>query len=196
MYYTDFAQIPRDKYSIVLADPAWTYDDKCNAGKRGAVHKYKLMTPLELRQMPVAEIASPDSICFMWATYPKLPEALHLMRVWGFEYKTVAFTWVKRNKISPSWFWGMGRWTRANAEIVLLGVRGKPTRASAAVHQIIDAPIAGHSRKPSETRDRIVTLMGDIPRIELFARGDVQGWDAWGNTPNYEDSNDSTPVLK
>ena len=146
------------------------------------------MDDAQLQKLPVPSLCADDCICFIWATYPKLPEALALMSAWGFQYKTVAFTWVKRNRLAPTWFWGMGRWTRANAEIVLLGVKGKPKRMNAGVHQIIDAPIAGHSRKPSETRDRIVQLMGPLPRIELFARGDVQGWDAFGNTPTYPDS--------
>lgn len=75
----------------------------------------------------------------------------------------------------------MGRWTRSNAEICLLGVKGKPQRVSGGVHQIIYAPVSEHSRKPPETRDRIVELMGDLPRVELFARQVADGWDVWGN---------------
>lgn len=71
-----------------------------------------------------------------------------------------AFVWVKRNRKSPSWFWGLGNWTRANAEICLLATKGKPKRASASVHSIIDAPIGRHSEKPAEARDRIVQLAG------------------------------------
>ena len=188
MYYTDFEQIPTNTYEIILCDPPWVYRDKCNAGKRGAVHKYALMTDTQLCQLPVPLIACPDSILFMWVTMPKLREGLDLMAAWGFTYKTVAFTWVKRNRLAPTWFWGMGRWTRANAELVVLGTRGKPQRQHAGVHSVIDAPIGPHSRKPSETRDRIVSLMGDRPRIELFARGDTPGWDAWGNTPTFADA--------
>lgn len=96
-------------------------------------------------------------------------------------YKTVAFVWVKLNRKSDSLFWGMGHWTRANAEFCLLATRGNPKRQSARVHQIILSHIQEHSRKPAETRDRIVQLMGDLPRIELFARESVPGWDVWGN---------------
>ena len=112
---------------------------------------------------------------------PKLDECFEVIKAWGFEYKTVAFTWVKRNKKAPSWFWGMGRWTRANAELCLLATRGKPKRISAAVSSIIDTPIEGHSKKPDIVRDRIIQLVGDLPRLELFARQKTEGWDVWGN---------------
>lgn len=96
-------------------------------------------------------------------------------------FQTYQFTWVKRNRKSPSWFWGLGNWTRANAEICLLATKGKPKRASASVHSIIDAPIGRHSEKPAETRDRIVQLAGGGSMIELFARKTAPGWDSWGD---------------
>lgn len=131
--------------------------------------------------LPVAEIAAPDCVLFMWVTFPTLPDAFKVLEAWGFTYKTVGFCWVKRNKKTPSWFWGLGHWTRANAELCLLATKGKPKRMSAAVHQIIDSPIEEHSKKPDETRTRIVELVGDLPRIELFARQPTPGWDVWGN---------------
>ena len=112
---------------------------------------------------------------------PKLNECFDLISSWGFEYKTCAFTWIKTNKKSDSLFWGMGRWTRANPEVCLLAAKGTPKRLSASVHSVVMSPIREHSRKPDEVRDRIVELVGDLPRIELFARQRVDGWDAWGN---------------
>ena len=112
---------------------------------------------------------------------PKLNECFELIKSWGFEYKTVAFTWVKRNKISPTYFMGMGRWTRANAELCLLATKGKPKRISASVHSVIDTPIEQHSKKPDEARKRILQLLGDLPRLELFARQKTDGWDVFGN---------------
>lgn len=185
MYYTNLALAPKHHYEIIYADPAWTYNDKALAGNRGAGCKYDLMTDQALGQMPVPVLAAEDCACFMWVTMPKLREGLALMHWWGFTYKTVAFTWIKRNPKAGSLFWGMGRWTRANAELVLLGTKGKPQRMNAGVHSVIESPIGPHSRKPHEARDRIVSLMGDRPKIELFARGDTPGWDAWGNTPKY-----------
>lgn len=77
---------------------------------------------------------------------------------------------------------GMGRWTRANAELCLLATKGEPKRIDASVHSVIDTPIEQHSKKPDVTRERIVQLLGDhLPRIELFARQEVPGWDCWGN---------------
>lgn len=96
----------------------------------------------------------------MWVTMPFLEEAFAVMRAWGFEYKTCAFTWVKQNKKADTLFWGMGNWTRANAELCLLGVRGKPKRKDAGVHSVIISHIEEHSKKPSEIRDRICKLLG------------------------------------
>lgn len=110
-----------------------------------------------------------------------LKEALEVIEAWGFTYKTVAFNWVKQNKSGVGLFMGLGNWTRSNSEICLLAVKGKPKRVSAGVHSIILSPLQRHSRKPDETRDRIVELMGDLPRIELFARETAPGWDSWGN---------------
>lgn len=183
MYYESWNEIPQGEYGVILTDPPWTYADKALAGQRGAGCKYPLMTADALRRQPVADLAAPDAVLFCWTTFPQLDVALSCIAAWGFQYKTGAFTWVKRTTRSGVWFWGMGRWTRANAEVCLLATRGKPKRVSAAVHSVLDDPIGPHSRKPDSARQRIEQLMGDIPRIELFARGSVKGWDAWGNTP-------------
>lgn len=110
-----------------------------------------------------------------------LKEALDVIEAWGFTYKTVAFNWVKQNKNGAGLFMGLGNWTRSNSEICLLAVKGKPKRVSASVHSVILSPLQQHSQKPGEARDRIVELMGDLPRIELFVRETAPGWDSWGN---------------
>ena len=135
----------------------------------------------ELCALPVADIAAKDSALFLWATLPQLPEALQLIEAWGFKYKTCGFTWVKRNKKSNSWFFGLGYWTRANAELCLIGTKGKISRSSNKISQVIDEPIEEHSKKPDIVREKIVQLMGDLPKIELFARQKAKGWDVWGN---------------
>ena len=117
----------------------------------------------------------------MWATFPMLKEALDVIEAWGFTYKTVAFNWVKQNKSGEGLFMGLGNWTRSNSEICLLAVKGKPKRVSAGVRSVVLSPLQRHSQKPAEVRDKIVELMGDLPRIELFARETAPGWDAWGN---------------
>lgn len=172
---------PNKKYQIIYADPPWSYEDKALTGNRGAGCKYKIQEKDWIDNLPVSEIADKDCVLFLWVTMPKLNECWELIEKWGFTYKTVGFTWVKKNKKADSWFWGMGRWTRSNAEVCLIATRGKPKRISAAVHSVIDTQIEQHSKKPDEVRRRIVTLMGDLPRIELFARERPQGWDVWGN---------------
>jgi len=179
------AQPAPTEYEIIYADPPWSYDDK--AKNRGGAERHYVTTEnavLERMNVPAAK----DSIMFMWATFPKMQEALDLMKAWGFEYKTVAFVWVKANtKATDSPFWGMGRWTRANAEICLLGVRGKPKRKGKGVHQlivepeIVTDPIMRHSQKPACVRDKIVELMGDLPRLEMFARERTEGWSVFGD---------------
>lgn len=138
----------------------------------------------EIKALPVGELADKDCALFMWLTFPCLYEALYVIKAWGFQYKTVAFVWVKQNRKSDGLFWGMGYWTRANAELCILATRGHPKRQSRRVHQIIVSHIEQHNKKPDEARDRIISLMGDLPRIELFARQSTQGWDVWGNEVN------------
>ena len=166
-------------YSIIYADPPWQYQR--NKVQGAAENHYPTMSIDELCALPVAELAAKDSALFMWATFPQLPEALRLIRAWGFTYKSVAFVWLKKNKRADSWFYGLGFWTRANAEICLLATKGHPKRQAADIHQFIISPIEAHSKKPDETRDKIVALMGDLPRVELFARQTSPGWDVWGN---------------
>ncbi len=117
----------------------------------------------------------------MWVTMPKLNECFELIKAWGFEYKTCAFTWIKLNKKSGTPFMGMGRWTRANAELCLIATKGKPKRINAGVRSVIMSPIESHSKKPEETKKRIVDLLGDLPRLEMFARQKTDGWDVFGN---------------
>lgn len=146
----------------------------------------------EICALPVADIAAKDSALFMWATFPQLKEAFRVMEAWGFQYKTLAFLWLKQNRKADTWFYGMGFWTRSNAEVCLMATRGHPKRRNAGIHQFVVARIEEHSKKPDVVRDKIVQLMGDVPRIELFARQKTPGWDAWGN----EIENDITlPIL-
>ena len=88
---------------------------------------------------------------------------------------------MKQCRKSDNIFTGMGYWTRANAEICLLATRGHPKRAARDVKQVILSHVEEHSKKPYEARRRIEALMGDVPRIELFARQATPGWDVWGN---------------
>ena len=139
------------------------------------------MSIQELCALPVSEIAEKDCVLFLWATFPQLKEAMQLIEAWGFQYKTVAFVWLKTNRKSGTWFYGLGFWTRGNAEICLLATKGHPKRQAKNVHQLIISPIEAHSKKPDIAREKITALMGDLPKIELFARKESPGWDIWGN---------------
>lgn len=172
---------PTKKYSIIYADPPWSYKDKALAGNRGAVCKYETQDKEWISSLPVKDLADENCVLFLWCTMPKLDEVFDVIKSWGFTYKTVAFTWVKKNKKADTLFWGMGRWTRANTELCLICTKGKPKRINKGVHSVIESKIERHSKKPAEVRERIVKLMGDLPRIELFAREHTEGWDVWGN---------------
>ena len=171
-----------NKYKIIYADPPWQYKVYSKKGLgRTAESYYPTMRLEDIQALPVGELADSDCVLFMWTTIPLLEDCFSVMRAWGFEYKTVAFVWIKLNRKSDSLFWGMGHWTRANAELCMVATKGHPKRKSAGVHQVIISHIEEHSKKPNEARERIIQLMGDLPRVELFARQKTDGWDVWGN---------------
>lgn len=168
------------------------YQDRSTSETRwgGAANHYPTLSTEDLCEFSldlgkgrkrVGDIADDDSLLFLWATAPMLPEALKVLEAWGFAYKTVAFTWIKRNEnVTP--VMGMGNWTRQNAEFCLLGIRGSGvTRKDKSVMSIIETSRLRHSEKPEEARERIVKLCGDVPKIELFSRQQVEGWDYFGN---------------
>jgi N6-adenosine-specific RNA methylase IME4 len=179
------------RYAIVYADPPWDYPES-GTGTRVIASKYPLLPIEHIRSLPVSEIVEDDAYLFLWVTFPRLADGLTVFEPWGFRYKTVAFTWIKTNKrqcldqtsfipSDPDLFQGMGSYTRSNAEVCLLGIRGNPRPVSHSVHSVIIATIGRHSAKPAETRKRIIELCGDLPRIELFARNTPEGWHVWGN---------------
>lgn len=173
----------KDKqYSIIYADPPWQFSTWSNKAKKNVTQHYPTMTLQQIMDLPVKNIAADDAVLLLWATFPTLPCAFKTIEAWGFTYKTCAFTWVKQTRKSKGLFWGMGYYTRSNAEVCLLATKGKPLpRLSHKVHSVISSPVEAHSKKPCEARERIVELFGDLPRIELFARQHVDGWDCWGN---------------
>lgn len=172
-------QLPNKKYQIIYADPPWSYNG--NMMNSSATDHYSTMSIGDLTYLPIRNIADDNSILFMWVTLPKLNEFMKVVESWGFEYKSTAFVWCKKNKKSDSFFLGLGRWTRANPEICILATRGRIKRLSASVRQLQIHPIEHHSKKPDVFRDLILELVGDLPRIELFARNKTEGWDVWGN---------------
>lgn len=188
-------QTHKGQYNIILADPPWSYRDKALAGKRGSCCKYTVQDQEWIKSLKVNKLAAEDCCLFLWVTMPKLNEVFEVISNWGFEYKTCAFTWIKKNKKADSLFWGMGRWTRANSELCLLATKGNPKRVSAAIHSVVMSPVEEHSKKPDEVRNRIIQLCGDLPRIELFAREKVEDWDCIGNELDGKDIKEILEIL-
>ena len=180
---------PNKKYQVIYADPPWFYHFKGSKKYGDAQQEYPVMKTKDICTMPVSKISDNQSVCFLWATMPNLIDAINVMGAWGFKYKTVAFVWIKLNKNASNMVFiekdirsGLGYFTNSNAEIVLIGTKGNNlNRARKNIKQIVLSPITKHSEKPEIVRNRITDLYGDIPRIELFARQKVNGWDSWGN---------------
>ena len=136
----------------------------------------------DIKSLPVGRLAAKDSVLFLWTTGAFLREAQAVIEAWGFEYKTLGFTWVKTREGTGCLFMGTGYHTRANAELCLLATKGCGLpRVRRDVRQIVVAPVGRHSEKPQEVRHRIEELYGPQRRIELFARRQVPGWDAVGD---------------
>lgn len=163
------------KYQIIYADPPWSYKNKKTGGsmKSGAIAKYPTMTIKEICELPIADIADKNSVLFLWATVPLLPEAFEVMKEWGYKYKTM-ITWRKIMSL------GMGFWFRGQTEHLLLGVRGKVKAFRIQKANFIQCKAEKHSQKPKEFRD-LIEMTKLTPKIELFARQKTKGWDVWGN---------------
>lgn len=184
-------RIEAGKFNIIYADPAWRFvnwsmKELAQRGEKWARRNgrspYDVMDTSDICALDVPALSAKDSVLFMWATYPKLAEALKVISAWDFIFKTVGFTWVKQNPSGVGFHLGMGYHSRGNPEICLLATRGKGLqRVDNAVPNLIISPVREHSRKPDEARNRIERLYGDVPRVELFARQRTPGWAIWGN---------------
>lgn len=189
-----FGGHPREHYRVVYADPPWNFHTWSHRGAgKGAVQHYDCMTLNQICELPVADVVAPDAALFMWVVQPMLPEALRVLGAWGFEFRTVAFAWVKMKSswndsklfydpgdVSPRL--GLGYHTRSGFEQCWLAIRGKGYKRQAqGVPQVLHSALREHSRKPDEVAQRIEALVGDVPRLELFARAKRPGWQVWGN---------------
>lgn len=173
---------PPHKYSLIYADPPWSYGDKMSGHSFSLDHEYHTMTNEDIYALgeAIKEMCEKDATLFLWVTSPFLREGLETIDRWGFRFKTVAFCWSKLTKNGKK-VSNLGRWTMGNVELCLLAVKGHPKRVTKNVKQLVEAERTIHSKKPDEVRNRIVTLMGDLPRVELFARNSTPGWDVWGD---------------
>jgi len=175
--------LPNKKYNIIYADPPWRYGGGKgkNSKKWGnSLSSYPCLKLKDLKAIPIRKLADDNCAIFMWVTLPMLKEGLELMSTWGFKYKTTAFVWNKTYKNGKP-YCGMGYWTRSGSELCLLGFIGSLERKNNNVYQVVSAPVTRHSEKPNEIHGCIIELMGDLPRIEVFARQKYDGWDSWGN---------------
>ncbi|HIE1975975.1 TPA: MT-A70 family methyltransferase [Escherichia coli] len=173
-----------NKYTLIYADPPWTFRDKAADGQRGAGFKYPAMNLLDICRLPVWELAADNCLLAMWWVPTQPLEALKVVEAWGFRLVTMkGLTWNKCGKRQTNKLvMGMGSTTRANSEDCLFAVKGNlPERINAGIIQSFTAPRLDHSRKPDVAREKLVQLLGDVPRIELFARHTSHGFDVWGN---------------
>lgn len=186
------------RFEVLYLDPPWSYKVYSKKGEgRSAENHYRTMSAEDIYSLDLDGIADKDCVLFLWVTFPCLLEGLEAIRRWGFVYKTLGFCWVKRcKKQTHKLFWGLGFWTRANPELCLIATKGRPKRVSKAVHCIVDTPVEQHSKKPDEVRRRIEQLMGDVPRAELFARQQYDGWVCLGNEIDGLDIREAIKKLK
>lgn len=199
------------KFPVIVCDPPWSFKSWSDKGKNRAPdamvrqkglaeRHYATMDAETLLSLPLAAVSAKDCVLFLWAVDCMLPEAIELGRVWGFTFKTVAFTWAKQTRSKRSFHIGLGYWTRGNPEMCLLFTKGKPKRRSASVRQLIVSPRGPHSTKPDEFRDRIETLV-DGPYLELFARpdggmfGTRANWTMLGNEISGRDIREDLELL-
>lgn len=176
------------KYNIIYLDPAWKFNARNNTNTKfggGTTNKYPTMSLEEIKQLDIPSLADDNCAIFMWCTTStgdsNLAQKLQLFEHWGFRLVNHAFTWVKLNPKSYTPYFGTGYYTKANIENCYLGIKGKMKPVSNSVSSLVIAPREEHSKKPDIIRNKIVELFGDLPRCELFARQQVDGWDCYGN---------------
>ena len=172
------------KYQIILADPPWSYYNDSTAKPNCTTIKgmrrppYLVMSSESIKKLPIKDISAENSILFIWTTDYHLEKCLEVIKAWGFEYKTIGFVWNKKCCF-------MGAYTmKSGIELCLLATKGKNAHKLVKNHKVrslVEEKRQEHSRKPEEIRKRIVELVGNLPRIELFARQKTEGWDIWGN---------------
>jgi len=177
------------KYSVILADPPWSYRDigmdwaakEGTKYRRSVMNHYGVMTIEDICALPIQDFMEENCALFLWTTWPHIFFAQDVMNAWGFRYRSLAWVWAKLNKSSMGFHYGMGWYTRGNSEPCLLAIKGSMPPAVRDVQSLIVSSIREHSRKPDEQYGKIERLYPDAPKLELFARRPWDGWDAWGN---------------
>lgn len=169
--------LPERRFGVILADPEWRFEPRSRETglDRAADNHYPTSELHDIKARDVASIAADDCVLFLWATAPMLPQAVDVMAAWGFEYKT-HFVWAK-DKI------GTGYWNRNQHELLLVGTRGNVPAPAPGKQwsSVIEAALGAHSEKPVAAYELIEAYFPNLPKIELNARRQRDGWDAWGN---------------
>jgi N6-adenosine-specific RNA methylase IME4/ParB-like chromosome segregation protein Spo0J len=167
----------KNKFRVIYADPAWSYNDKQDTPKLGgAVKHYDTMSTAEICGLPIKDITDKDSVLFLWVTSPLLPDGLEVIKAWGFNYKS-SFVWDKVGHV-------MGHYNSVRHEFLLIAAKGSCTPD---MKVLIDSVVSiektdKHSEKPKEFREIIDKLYTHGERIELFCRAnDDKKWHIWGN---------------
>jgi N6-adenosine-specific RNA methylase IME4 len=174
-----FAPLLPLKYGMIVCDPPWSFENWSAKGEaKNAKAHYDCMPLDALKALPVGHLAAGDCCLFLWATWPMLPEAMDLMRAWGFDYRTGG-AWHKKTSGGKTAF-GTGYRVRCACEPFLLGFIGNPSN-SRSQRNLIEGVTREHSRKPDEAYRWAEAYMPDAWRVELFSRQARPGWDAWGN---------------
>jgi N6-adenosine-specific RNA methylase IME4 len=168
-------------YSVIYCDPPWDYAGReqhnTTEANKSVKDHYNTMTLQQLKALDVKALADASGcLLFMWTSSPHLPQALELMKAWGFDYKTIAFVWEKQ-KTNP------GYYTMSQVEICIVGKRGTipKNRGSRNERQFLSEMRGQHSAKPAEIRNRITRMFPQHKKVELFARETTEGWAVWGN---------------
>lgn len=192
---------PAGGFGLIMADPPWSYEMYSAKGYEKAPEaQYQTMPLAEIKALPVEALAAPDCVLWLWAVNPLLPQAIDVLKAWGFTFKT-AGTWLKRSTRGKVSF-GTGYILRSSNEPFLIGTRGSPkttrgTRSAVITHDerftgewsdvwpngtvTIEASIREHSRKPEQAYHACEALMPEVRKLDLFSRTDRTGWTAWGN---------------
>lgn len=182
---TEPPPLPRGLYDLIYADPPWPYPARNNPGTKfglGAGGHYQMMKVRDIAALKVREMAARDALLYLWVTGPRLLDGIEVCGAGGFRYTTFGFVWVKTNPKSGTWFFGTGHHTKSNAEVCLLGIKGRAILPAVnAISSLIVAPRGANSAKPTEARRRLELMYPGYAKVELFARQRAPGWVAWGN---------------
>jgi len=187
-------------FQLIEADPCWSFDNFSEAGEeKNAKAQYDCMPTEEIASYPVGHLASKNCWLWLWATHPMLPDALEVMKVWGFKYVTSG-VWSKRSadteKKKGKLAFGTGYVLRCASEPFLIGKIGNPPTFSKSIRTVIEAPRRQHSRKPDNAYDVAVELFGDVERVSLFSRVSRPGWKTWGKEKTLFDAGDPVSLKR